>query len=83
MRRHRKEEPANGRQPKRWLTRGVRSIGLASFFSDSGHEITTSLLPSFVTVTLRSTAGALGVKLEIAPHGRALARGVDATATRP
>jgi MFS family permease len=55
------EGPANGRQPKRWLTRGVRSIGLASFFSDSGHEITTSLLPSFVTVTLRSTAGTLGV----------------------
>jgi MFS family permease len=45
----------------RWLTRGVGSVGLASFFSDSGHEITTSLLPSFVTVTLRSSAGALGV----------------------
>ncbi len=48
-------------QPPRWLTRGVGSVGLTSFFSDSGHEITTSVLPSFVTVTLRSSAGALGV----------------------
>jgi len=46
---------------RRWLTRGVASVGLASFFSDSGHEITTSLLPTFVTVTLRASAGALGV----------------------
>lgn len=53
--------PNNGRRTVRWLTRGVGSVGLASFFSDSGHEITTSLLPSFVTVTLRSSAGALGV----------------------
>lgn len=44
-----------------WLSRGVGSVGLASFFSDSGHEMATSLLPTFVTVTLRSTAGALGV----------------------
>lgn len=46
---------------QRWLTRGVGAVGAASFFSDSGHEIATSLLPTFVTVTLRSTAGALGV----------------------
>ena len=44
-----------------WLTRGVASVGVASFFSDSGHEITTSILPSFLTVTLRSSAGVLGV----------------------
>jgi MFS family permease len=43
------------------LTRGVLSVGLASFFSDSGHEITTSILPTFVTTTLRSSASALGV----------------------
>jgi MFS family permease len=46
---------------RRWLTRGVISVALASFFSDAGHEITTSVLPSFITVTLRSTAGALGL----------------------
>ena len=48
-------------QPRRWLTRGVASIGAASFFSDSGHEIATSVLPTFITVTLRSTPGALGL----------------------
>ena len=48
-------------RPPRWLTRGVGSVGLASFFSDSGHEMATSVLPTFVTVTLRSTAGALGL----------------------
>ena len=46
---------------RHWLTPGVASVGLASFFSDSGHEIATSLLPTFITVTLRSTAGALGL----------------------
>lgn len=46
---------------QRWLTRGVGSVGLASFFSDAGHEIATSLLPTFLSVTLRSSAGALGV----------------------
>jgi MFS family permease len=51
----------SGPQRVRWLTRGAASVGLTSFFSDSGHEITTSILPSFVTVTLRSTAGVLGV----------------------
>lgn len=55
----RKGQPAP--QRKRWLTRGVASVGLTSFFSDFGHEITTSVLPTFVTVTLRSTAGALGL----------------------
>ena len=46
---------------RRWLTRGISGVALASFFSDAGHELTTSVLPSFVTVTLRSTAGALGL----------------------
>lgn len=44
-----------------WVTRGITGVALASFFSDAGHEITTSVLPSFITVTLRSTAGALGL----------------------
>lgn len=47
--------------PRGWLSRGISGVALASFFSDTGHEITTSVLPSFITVTLRSTAGALGV----------------------
>jgi MFS family permease len=44
-----------------WLTRGVRSVGLASFFSDSGHEIATAVLPTFVVSTLRGSAGVLGL----------------------
>jgi MFS family permease len=50
-----------GEVERRWLSRGVGSVGLTSFFSDAGHEIATSVLPSFVTVTLRGSAGALGL----------------------
>jgi MFS family permease len=45
----------------RWLTAGVAGVGAASFFSDSGHEITTAVLPTFLTSTLHASAGALGV----------------------
>jgi MFS family permease len=48
-------------QRPRWLSRGVASVSLASFFSDSGHEIATAVLPSFVTAVLRSTPGVLGL----------------------
>jgi MFS family permease len=44
-----------------WLTRGVAGIGAASFFSDLGHEVPTSLLPSFLTSTLGAPAAALGI----------------------
>ena len=47
--------------PERWLTPGVAGVGAASFFSDAGHEITTALLPSFLTGTLHAGAGALGL----------------------
>jgi len=43
-----------------WLSRGVLSIGTASFCSDAGHEIATSVLPSFLTATLHAGPGALG-----------------------
>lgn len=46
---------------ERWLTPGVGAVGAASFFSDSGHEITTALLPTFLTSTLHGSAAALGV----------------------
>lgn len=45
---------------RRWLTPGVAGVGAASFFSDAGHEMATSVLPSFVTSTLGAGAGALG-----------------------
>jgi MFS family permease len=46
--------------PKGWLTRGVLGIGLASLFSDWGHEAATSLLPAFLA-SLSAPAVALGV----------------------
>jgi MFS family permease len=53
-------DPAPGK-PTKWLSPGVASIGAASMFSDLGHEMTTSILPTFVTATLHSGPGALGV----------------------
>ena len=54
-------DPAAGAATSTWFNPGVRSIGLASFLSDVGHEIPTSLLPSFLTVTLGAPASALGL----------------------
>ena len=43
------QEPAAGVSPERWLTPGVGAVGAASFFSDAGHEMATSMLPTFLT----------------------------------
>ena len=54
-------EPSAPSSPsKRWLTRGVLGIGLASLFSDWGHEAATSILPAFLA-SLGAPAAALGV----------------------
>lgn len=53
-------EAANGEE-RPWLSRGVLGIGAASFFSDSGHEMTTALLPTFVASTLKAPVAALGL----------------------
>ncbi len=53
-------EPPAAADRRSWLSRGVVGVGAASFFSDSGHELTTSLLPSLVT-TLGAGPGALGI----------------------
>ena len=45
---------------QRWLTRGVLGVGAASLFSDTGHEMVTSVLPTFLSSTLHSGPGALG-----------------------
>jgi hypothetical protein len=37
---------------RRWLTPGVGAVGAASFLSDAGHEVTTSVFPTFLTGTL-------------------------------
>src|SRR5208282_6608400 len=55
--------PASSASPspsKRWLTRGVLGIGLASLFSDWGHEAATAILPAFLA-SLGAPAVALGV----------------------
>jgi MFS family permease len=51
----------NARRADRWLTAGVGSVGLTSFFSDSGHEMVTAILPSFVTTVLGGSAAWLGL----------------------
>jgi MFS family permease len=57
-----------------WFNPGVRSIGLASFLSDVGHEIPTSLLPSFLTVSLGAPASALGLIEGIADGAAGVAK---------
>lgn len=48
-------EAAGRRHP--WLTPGVAGVGAASMFSDAGHEMTTAMLPAFLTSTLHASAG--------------------------
>lgn len=47
-------------QSSSWLTRGVLGIGLASLFSDWGHEAATAILPAFLA-SLGAPAVALGI----------------------
>lgn len=46
---------------KPWLTPAVAGIGSASLLADLGHEIPTSLLPSFLSSVLGAPASALGL----------------------
>ncbi|MGZ8631625.1 MAG: MFS transporter [Actinomycetota bacterium] len=64
----------SGTATSTWFNPGVRSIGLASFLSDVGHEIPTSLLPSFLTVTLGAPASALGLIEGIADGAAGVAK---------
>jgi len=67
-----------------WLNRGVGGIGAASFLSDLGHEVPTSLLPSLLTSTLGAPAAALGLIEGIADGAAGLARfGGGALADEP
>lgn len=56
-------EPSPGEEAteRGWLGPSVRGIGGASLLSDLGHEVPTSLLPSFLTSTLGAPAAALGL----------------------
>lgn len=53
-------EPHTSLSSNRWLTQGVLGIGLASLFSDWGHEAATAILPAFLA-SLGAPAVALGV----------------------
>lgn len=44
----------------KWLTRNVFAIGMLSLFSDTGHELTTAILPLFLS-TFGGGAAALGI----------------------
>jgi MFS family permease len=52
--------PQNAANEPPWLTRGVLGIGLASLFSDWGHEAATAILPVFLA-SLGAPAVALGI----------------------
>jgi MFS family permease len=54
------DSASSPRPPQSWLTRGVLGIGLASLFSDWGHEIGTALLPALLA-GLGAPAAALGL----------------------
>jgi len=51
---------SNPPESNRWLTRGVLGMGLASLFSDWGHEAATAIFPAFLA-SLGAPAYALGI----------------------
>jgi MFS family permease len=44
-----------------WLSGPVAGVSAASFLSDTGHEMTTAILPSFFVAILHASASALGL----------------------
>lgn len=46
---------------QQFARRGIWAVGASSFLSDTGHEMVTSVLPSFITGVLGGSAAALGV----------------------
>ncbi len=56
-----------------WLTRGVLAIGLASLFSDTGHEAATAILPLFL-VSIGGSPFALGLIEGIAESAKSAAK---------
>ena len=53
-------DPSVPRAPRPWKNRTVLAFGLASLFSDAGHETATAILPFFL-VSLGGSAAALGL----------------------
>jgi len=55
--------PVSSRFHPRWLNRNVLGTGIVSLLSDAGHEIVTSLLPAFLT--LSTALGGLGASAAV------------------
>jgi MFS family permease len=54
-------EASAGADSGQWRSKSSVAIGVASLLADTGHEITTALLPSLLTATLGAPAVALGL----------------------
>lgn len=55
------EPKSSDPKPPPWFNLGVGSVAASSLLSDTGHELTTAVLPSFLTSTLHASASALGL----------------------
>src|SRR5713101_4557340 len=67
-------EMATSEASPKWLTPGVRGIGLASFLADMGHEVPTALFASLVVSVLGASAAVLGLIEGLADGLAGLAR---------
>jgi hypothetical protein len=56
-----KEVKSPPKSKSAWLTHSVLGIGLASLFSDLGHEMATTVLPLFLAQQIAASAFALGL----------------------
>ena len=61
-------------QTPKWLTPGVRGIGIASLLADMGHEVPTALFASLVVSVLGASAAVLGLVEGLADGLAGLAR---------
>ena len=48
------------KEKEQWISPGLIGVGAASLFSDAGHEMVTSVLPTFLSSTLHSGPAVLG-----------------------
>lgn len=67
-------ETATAKPSSKWLTPGVRGIGIASFLADMGHEVPTALFASLVVSVLGASAAVLGLIEGLADGLAGLAR---------
>jgi len=67
-------ETTTMQESPKWLTPGVRGIGIASFLADVGHEVPTALFPSLLVSVLGASAAVLGLVEGLADGLAGLAR---------